>query len=264
MVCRPSRQSGERASESLREALYLDMSARYAIFFCPAINSALDNFGRLALGLSDAETIRQQSAESGSAARDFPDQQRLHRYTTTPAHYGFHATLKAPFELREGVQQQEVLSLAMNLAKNFQPMNLDSLAPRSLANFMALTLEDSNPAVNELAAACVNHFEPVRASLSEADWQKRPSESMSRLQLHYMKRYGYPHVMEEFRFHMTLSGRLSEGEQADYEQADYIEWLMQMYEAIVSEVPRLDRLAVCYQPDRKTGFSRLREFAFAS
>ena len=75
-------------------------SPRYAIYFTPAPQSALRRFGSTAIGC-DADT---------QEARPHPDHD-LYRdpsFLATlefPSRYGFHATLKAPFELRAGATE---------------------------------------------------------------------------------------------------------------------------------------------------------------
>lgn len=235
------------------------MSARYAIFFCPMAKSPLATFGQQALGIVATSAAVVSSTKASTQFEAFPDIERFKHYTQTPAHYGFHATLKAPFELVEEATQEAVLSLAQNFAATRHSIVLESLAPRQLSNFMALKLVHSSEAVDELAAACVKHFEPLRAPLTDADRQKRPASSLTVKQQKFMESYGYPFVFDEFRFHMTLTGKLSAGD-----HSDYLAWLTYWYNAIVKKAPTLDQLVVCFQPDRKTRFKKLAEFALQS
>jgi len=236
------------------------VNARYAIFFCPSRGSPLALFGERALGLS----VSGERLSSGSAAlhdpQAYPDIKRFLRNTQTPAHYGFHATLKAPFNLAKGSTESDLLQLAKQLVSVQSSCTLDSLVPEFFSGFMALRLSKPLPAVDQLAKNCVLHFDPLRAPLSEADWKKRPATTMSEQQLLYMQRYGYPYVLEEFRFHMTLTGKLCSTQM----HTDYLDWLTRSYNALIIEAPRLDQLVVCYQPDRQTPFRRLAEFALLS
>ena len=59
-----------------------------------------------------------------------------------------------------------------------------------------------------LAADCVREFEPFRAPLTEEDRARRNPSKLNPRQRDYLDRWGYPYVFEEFRFHMTLTGRL--------------------------------------------------------
>ena len=69
-----------------------------------------------------------------------------------------------------------------------------------------------------------------------------------------MEAYGYPYVLDEFHFHMTLTGNLPSGT-----HTDYFDWLTKTYRKIVVQPPELDQLAVCFQPDRQTAFTTLYE-----
>src|SRR5262249_2220033 len=44
--------------------------------------------------------------------------------------------------------------------------------------------------------------------LTDADRARRNPARLTPRQRDYLERWGYPYVMEEFRFHMTLTGRL--------------------------------------------------------
>ena len=61
---------------------------------------------------------------------------------------------------------------------------------------------------NALAA-----FDSFRAPLSASDRAKRiASGGLNARQIELLDRYGYPYVMEEFRFHMTVTDRLSDAD----------------------------------------------------
>jgi len=53
----------------------------------------------------------------------------------------------------------------------------------------------------------VTRFEQFRAPLTEADVQRRNPDSLTESQRQNMYQYGYPHVLNDFNFHMTLSGQ---------------------------------------------------------
>jgi len=228
------------------------MSApRYAVFFCPADNSELGLYGQQALGRSaDGQVPDWAFANS-------PDRQLALALTATPAHYGFHATLKAPFHLAEQATEQQLLEAVEMLASRQSAIALHTLEPRLLSGFMALTLSSQPPAISSLAEQCVKQIERFRAPLSAEDIRKRNPVQLSEQQREYLYQYGYPYVMGEFRFHMTLTGKVS----ADL-HALHIRWLNELYDTQLTKTPVLDRLAVFRQPDRETSFSRLVEFAF--
>ncbi len=60
----------------------------------------------------------------------------------------------------------------------------------------------------------VRSFEPFRAALSKADIARRKPEDLSEVHRANLLRWGYPYVMDEFRFHMTLTGQVVPERQA--------------------------------------------------
>ncbi|MFK7857963.1 MAG: DUF1045 domain-containing protein [Granulosicoccus sp.] len=227
------------------------MNARYAVFFCPDDASDLAAYGQRVLG---------RTAEGMPVAKssdDFPDRQIAALLSATPAHYGFHATLKAPFHLSDDSSEEGLLAAVEALAGQQTSIIMQTLQPRRLAEFVALGFENQPEAIARLAARCVESFEPFRAPLTKQDLHKRNPDQLTETQKSYLYRYGYPYVMSEFRFHMTLSASISRAE-----HSDYVDWLKTLYVKLIPRSPVLDRLAVFWQPDRDTAFTRLVEFPF--
>ena len=75
----------------------LDQQPRYAIYYSPESGTPLWSLGTGWIGrdvLSDCQVEPSHRVEVSELERQ--------ALTATPAHYGLHATLKAPFELRAG------------------------------------------------------------------------------------------------------------------------------------------------------------------
>lgn len=225
------------------------MTARYAVYFSPDDTSPLASYGECVLGRT-ADGQRVAPSSNG-----FPDQQRAHSLAITPAHYGFHATLKAPFRLKPGMTEVQLLDAVEALACQFNPIPMESLAPGTLGSFVALCFEHQPLSITELAAGCVKTIEPYRAALTEEEFLRRQPKQLTDRQKNYLELYGYPFVLEEFQFHMTLTGKMDLAE-----NTDYIEWLAHTYQAIVPDTPTLDRLAIFWQPDKASAFKRLAQF----
>ena len=226
-------------------------TARYAVYYSPEDNSELALYGHQVLGR------RGDSKALESAYSDCPDRQLAIALSATPAHYGFHATLKAPFHLAVHTNEQQLLDAVEALAHKQSVIPLQTLRPRLLSEFIALTLTPQPQAVAILAEHCVKQLEPFRASLSQEDILKRKPHQLTEQQRDYLYQYGYPHVLSEFRFHMTLTGQVLPAE-----HEAHVSWLTELYDRQVIEVPVLDRLAVFWQPNRETPFLRLAQFAF--
>ena len=93
------------------------------------------------------------------------------------------------------------------------------LAVRRLGRFLALRPLGDETALNALAAACVEALDPFRAPAGEAELARRRANGLSPAQDANLMRWGYPFVMDQFRFHITLTGRLSDDVLPEVEQA---------------------------------------------
>ncbi|MHB2165795.1 DUF1045 domain-containing protein [Alsobacter sp. R-9] len=67
-----------------------------------------------------------------------------------------------------------------------------------------------SPGLTAVAAGCVLPLQPFRAPLSPDDRAWRRPERLDDVGRRYLDRYGYPYVLDRFRFHMTLSGSLDD------------------------------------------------------
>jgi 2'-5' RNA ligase len=181
--------------------------ARYAIYFAPPLASALWRFGSEVIGY-DAATG--SYVAQWSPALMSPEAWR--EATAEPRRYGFHATLKAPFHLAEGVDEAGLLQTFAEVARTTPPAGSVRLRVVSLGRFVTLQIEGDAAPVVGLAATMVAAFEPFRAPLGEADRKRRLASPLTPRQMSYLDRFGYPYVNEEFRFHMTLTGPLPEAQ----------------------------------------------------
>ena len=179
------------------------MAARYALYFAPLDDRPLWDFGSATIGW-DAETATEHPARPPAPALA-PGWTEA---TAEPRRYGFHATLKAPFALAEGTSAEALLAAAEAFAARPRPVPQLRLKVRILAGFVALVPEGPSSDLAALAAACVREFDRFRAPLTPAERARRAPERLSQRQVESLDRWGYPFVFEEFRFHMTLTGRL--------------------------------------------------------
>lgn len=128
--------------------------------------------------------------------------------TAAPRRYGFHGTIKAPFRLAEGVTAQMLQSDLATLAARLPVVRMDGLRLENLKGFLALTPEGDETDLLALGAEVVSRLDPFRAPLTEADIARRRPDRLSSRQRELLARWGYPYVMEEFRFHLTLTDDL--------------------------------------------------------
>jgi hypothetical protein len=130
--------------------------------------------------------------------------------TDEPRRYGFHATLKAPFHLRAGVAEADVIAALDDFAGSQRAFVLEGLRVALLSRFIALVPETPSMPLQSLATNAVEALEPLRAPLSERDVARRLQTPLSDRQKDHLQQWGYPYVFDDFRFHMTLTGALDE------------------------------------------------------
>jgi putative phosphonate metabolism protein len=186
-----------------------EQGPRYAIYFAPEARSPLWRFGCSVLG-TDAEA-GQDVAFPATLENTWPNWPAL---TSDPRKYGFHATLMAPFRLRDGIGKADLIDEVRSFAAHRRSCEIAGLKVASLGRFVALVPIGDAGALQALAAQIVDQFEGIRAPLSDADRTRRLKSSLTRAQTYYLDKYGYPYVHDEFRFHMTLTGGLPAGTQA--------------------------------------------------
>jgi hypothetical protein len=139
---------------------------------------------------------------------DLPDIPFPAILTAEARRYGFHGTLRAPFRLAEGLDQAEAGTRIAALAGRLAPVTCEGLVLENLQGFLALTPMGCEAALLELGAAVVEGTNDLRAPLTEAEVARRRPESLTPRQRNLLQAWGYPYVMEEFRFHLTLTDRL--------------------------------------------------------
>lgn len=183
---------------------------RYAIYFAADADDTLMRLGNAWLGRDPlgGEGASKPGPAGMSAAR-------FHDLTASPRRYGFHGTLKAPFHLKSGLDEAGLVTACREFASEIAPFRIAGLNVNRLGKFLALTPDRSEPDLAAFAALCVRQFEPYRAPLSEADLERRRESSLTPKQDTYLTGWGYPYIFDEFRFHMTLSNKLDNEDEAN-------------------------------------------------
>jgi putative phosphonate metabolism protein len=167
---------------------------RLAIYYAPAEDSPLSRTAVQWLGRDAFADLTLPGAKETVIA--------------DPRVYGFHATLKPPFRLASGADESYLRERLRQFASSRSPFEAPPLQLGSLSSFLALTLSKPCPVFQELAAACVREFDRFRAPATEQEMARRRRAKLNPSQLAYLEQWGYPYVLDEWRFHMTLTSSL--------------------------------------------------------
>ncbi len=122
------------------------------------------------------------------------------------ARYGFHATVRAPFRQRDGSGLDALSDRLATFCDERSAPVIRNLTLGRLGDFFALVPGEHEPALHRLEAEVLDAFEPFRAPLSAEETARRRPERLSERQREHLARWGYPFVLDEYRFHMTLTG----------------------------------------------------------
>lgn len=172
---------------------------RFAIYYTPP-QGAFADFGAEWLGWDIARGMCPQHA-----LRRGPE-----KVTAAPRRYGFHATLKPPFRLAQGETLATLGDAVARVSERLAPVRLRGLELARLGGFLGLVPEGRATGLPDLAATIVSDLDDFRAPPSGEELARRRAKGLSAAEEENLVRWGYPYVMGEFRFHMTLTGPLED------------------------------------------------------
>jgi hypothetical protein len=210
---------------------------RYAIYWLPGPGTPLAAFARNWLG-GDPETGKAWPARTLYGL----DAELVERATVSPRRYGCHATIKAPFRLRDGASEADLSAALERFCARRRRARAGRLRLHRLWRYLGLTLEGATAEADWLADECVTHFDRFRAPLSEADRARRPRD-LPPLQSQHLELFGYPDIFSRFLFHITLAGPLEVSELTRVEAA-----LAPVVELFTRELFWIDDLCLCGDP----------------
>jgi Protein of unknown function (DUF1045) len=176
---------------------------RYAIYFVPPAETEFFRFGSAVL-CYDCYT-------GGRIARPAildTEPELWDRLTAEPRRYGFHATLKPPFNLSPACREAQLVSALHSFAGLGHVLPALTPAVRILGGFAAIVPTTASPAIDELAGKCTTIFDAFRAPMAAQERARRVASGLNQSQIANLDRWGYPYLFADFRFHMTLTGRV--------------------------------------------------------
>ena len=171
------------------------------------------------------------------------DRNRLQTLTAAPRRYGFHATLKAPFSLKPETETADLLRACAAFARSQRPVEIGLLEVAPLGDFLALQPPALTPALRSFAFACVRGLDALRAPPAPAEVARRVATGLTPRQLALLDGWGYPYVDDEYRFHMTLTERLTTEQSALLQP-----WLQRHFAAVLAKPAVIDALSLFEEP----------------
>lgn len=164
--------------------------------------------------------------------------------TADPRRYGWHATLKAPMRLADAVDLQALRDAVTALCQAHRVLPMPALQVSRLGRFLALRPAHTPAALSALADDCVRRLQPLAAPLSANELVRRRRAPLTPEEDALLLAWGYPWVLQKFRFHFSLTGPLDDVPEAT------IRRVQQAAEAHFAALPpwRLDRLSIFIEP----------------
>ncbi len=183
------------------------MFKRFAIYAVPAAEDPLFLLASRWLGWDSAHA---QHFEPPMGL-DKPSWDKL---TARPRKYGFHGTLRPPMVTAHGVGREDIICVMQDVALHHHAFEA-ALELTNMDGFFALTLATHQNEMHALAQELVLATDGLRATPSEQELERRRAVGLTKRQDELLRAHGYPYVLDEFRYHMTLSGVVDPMQQAE-------------------------------------------------
>lgn len=223
---------------------------RYAVYFAPNVEQqwwahANQWLGRCAV----SQQMNTQPLVTGVSVERFAE------LTDHPRRYGFHATMRAPFVLASQYQPSELIDRVNALCQVVKPFVLPRLQVTLLDQFLALVPERHVAQVTLLEEQCVKELNDYAEPLGSDELSRRRLAGLSSQEDALLLRWGYPYVLERFRFHCSLTGSLAKASHQE------VLALTQAAHQHFDQLPPcvFDSLAIFVEPTRGADFVMLQQ-----
>lgn len=223
---------------------------RYAVYFAPNVEQQW--WAHASHWLGRCAVSQQRNAQpliAGVSAKRFAE------LTAHPRRYGFHATMKAPFVLTSQYQPSDLIDRVNILCRDMKPFVLPHLQVTLLDQFLALVPERNATQVTLLEEQCVKVLNDYAEPLGPEELTRRRSAGLSTDEDALLLRWGYPYVLERFRFHCSLTGSLASATRQE------VSALTQAAHQHFDQLPPciFDSLAIFVEPTRGADFVLLQQ-----
>ena len=227
------------------------MTQRYALYYAPRPEAALNAITSQWLG---------RNPETGQtrAVRPVPGlhPERHAEIVAEPSLYGFHGTLKAPMTLADELSEGDFVEAVGRFAAGQRAFAVPAIELAELSGFLALVPATRCAELQDLADRCVVEFDEFRRPADEPELARRRAAGLTPRQEVLLSRWGYPYVLDEWRFHLTLTGRLREAS----ERSTVETILKQRFAGVLEQPLPVNDLCIFRQPAPGRPFNVLARF----
>ncbi|SER62240.1 DUF1045 domain-containing protein [Rhizobium sp. NFR03] len=212
---------------------------RYAICFTPPIHDPLSVAAAEWLGRNVySGELCEQLSVAGCSAQD------MAFYTAVPRRYGFHGSIKAPFHLAPERTESALLKAMMRFAGDITPFEIPDLEVSWLGSAFGLSPRVPCEPMTHLAARVVQAFDEFRAPFTDQDIKRLDSDRLTAPQFSNLHRWGSPFVMDEYRFHMMLTGPMTAAMRLKMEEP-----LRMQFAPLLAKPVKVASLALFIEPE---------------
>jgi len=211
---------------------------RCAIHFIPAIDHPLTVAAARWLGRDPYTGARVTAVAEGLIADH-------HAYlTAAPRRFGFHGCLKAPFALVGHRQLAELEHALDRFSQTIDPVHVPATRIAMVDQCFALLPVDPVPALGELAGRVVIEFDSFRRPFAEEESKGHSLRPLNARQLSYLLAWGCPDVLDQFRFHMMLTGPV------ERDECEHVSAVLHRFFGPLAGAPMLvDQIALFIEPE---------------
>ena len=176
--------------------------SRYAIYYTPPAKDYLTRFAATWFGWDAYLGVTVAHPVFCNLTCDIKE------ITSTPSKYGLHGTLKPPFSLAPNRSVDELCSSIFKIAKSVKKFEIPSIDLTILGGFIAIVPTVKSNTMHSLAKKCVKDLDGFRVTESIENLKKRRAVGLTSSEENNLLKWGYPYVLDDFRFHLTLTSKL--------------------------------------------------------
>ncbi len=233
--------------------------SRYAIYYAPPKKSSLEEFGRYWFGWDplNAKLINNKHRINYLNRFGIKNLINIDKNVLIAKKYGFHGTLIPPFKLNKNYSTNTLFKKTEEIAKKFKKFKFYKFKLKKMNNFYAFVQNKKNNNINKLSNRLVRELFKFRSPLTKKEIDRRNPSKLSKLQLNILYKWGYPYLMSEFNFHMTLASEVTGNKL--YLELKKIE---RNKEIILNEINNFDKIYI-FGENQKGMFENLENFSLS-